>query len=214
VDAFEDLADLYDALIDWPKRLANEEPFYRALFERVGARSVLDVACGTGRHAAQYHAWGLRAAGSDMSPAMIERCQREFGESEGLSWAVRPFDQPHPRGFDVVICVGNSLSLAPDLKTVQRAVTQMLTAVRPGGACALQVLNLWHLRRAEVQARRAGRPGARAGQGCPSRRRARLRGIDRSRSGDRRRYADFQFQILSGPGAGFPGVRRERGRGR
>ena len=40
--------ELYDALVDWPKRLANEEPFYRQLFERYNVKSVLDVACGTG----------------------------------------------------------------------------------------------------------------------------------------------------------------------
>ena len=32
---FDDFADVYDAMIDWPKRLAHEEPFYRRLFERL-----------------------------------------------------------------------------------------------------------------------------------------------------------------------------------
>jgi SAM-dependent methyltransferase len=144
---FTDLTDLYEALIDWPKRLAHEEPFYRRLFERVGVRSVVDVACGTGRHAAMFHSWGLRVEGSDISPAMIERARGHFGEPPGLRWAVRGFDASlHPaEPFDAAICVGNSLALAPDKPTVARAIAQMLAAVRAGGAIVVHVLNLAHL---------------------------------------------------------------------
>ena len=56
-DLFADLTDVYEAMVDWPKRLANEEPFYRRLFARIGARRVLDAACGTGHHASMFHAW-------------------------------------------------------------------------------------------------------------------------------------------------------------
>jgi SAM-dependent methyltransferase len=145
--SFDDLADVYDALLDWPKRLANEEPFYRALFERIGVGTVLDVACGTGRHAAMFHSWGCRVTGADISPGMIERCRREYGESDTLHWIVRGFDEPPktPASFDAVVCIGNSLALAPDMAGVERAVGQMLAAVRSGGVCVVQVLNLWHL---------------------------------------------------------------------
>lgn len=145
--AFDDRAGCYDALIDWPKRLANEEPFYRGLFERVGVRRVLDAACGTGRHAAMFNSWGCDVEGADLSSAMIAQCRRQFGQSPALRWVVRAFDQPVEAAgsFDAAICVGNSLALAADVATVERAVRQMLTAVRPGGVCVLQVLNLWHL---------------------------------------------------------------------
>lgn len=144
---FEDIAELYDALIDWPKRLANEQPFYRAVFERHGVRKVLDAACGSGRHAAMFHAWDLHVEGADLNPAMIAQCRAQFGESDSLRWAVRAYDHLHADAgsFDAVICVGNSLALAPDLETVERALGAMLAALRKGGVCVLQVLNLWHL---------------------------------------------------------------------
>ena len=41
--------------------------------------------------------------------------------------------------------MGNSLALAPDVATVERAIRQMLAAVRDGGAIVVQVLNLWRL---------------------------------------------------------------------
>ena len=144
---FDDLSDVYEAMIDWPKRLAHEEPFYRQLFERIGARSVVDVACGTGRHAARFRSWGMRVEGADLSPQMIQRARQAFGESDELRWVVRSFDQPiqPAQAFDAAICVGNSLALAPDRDTVNRAIGQMLAAVRPGGAVVVHVLNLWHL---------------------------------------------------------------------
>ena len=146
-ELFNDLADVYEAMIDWPKRLANEEPFYRRLFARIAARSVLDAACGTGRHAAMFHSWSLRVEGADVSPAMIGRARSRFGEPEGLRWVVRGFDQPVEGGepFDAAICVGNSLSLAPDPGAVHEAIRQMLSAVRPGGIVVVQALNLWRL---------------------------------------------------------------------
>lgn len=143
---FDDLTDVYDALIDWPKRLAHEEPFYRRQFERCGARRVLDAACGGGRHAAMFHEWGLDVEASDLSPAMIARAKAQFGEPPGLRFVVRGFDQPaETAAFDVAVCVGNSLSLAPDLATVERTLHALLAAVRPGGLVIVHVLNLWAL---------------------------------------------------------------------
>ncbi|MCA9263067.1 MAG: class I SAM-dependent methyltransferase [Planctomycetales bacterium] len=144
---FDDKTEIYETLIDWEKRLANEAPFYRDWFDRVRARRVLDVACGTGRHAAMFHSWGLHLEAADLSPGML-RCGRErFGEHVHLRWVERGFDQPveNDEPFDVALCVGNSLALAPDMAVVERAVAEMLAAVRSGGIVVIHVLNLWHL---------------------------------------------------------------------
>jgi SAM-dependent methyltransferase len=144
---FEDFADVYEAMIDWPKRLAHEEPFYRGLFERLGVRSVIDVACGTGHHAAMFHQWGLRVEGADISPTMIGLARKAFGQPRNLQWTVRGYDSPITlvEPFDAAICVGNSLALAADASAAERAVRRTLAAVRDGGAIVIQVLNLWRL---------------------------------------------------------------------
>lgn len=143
---FDDLSDIYDALIDWPKRLGNETPFYRQLFERVGARRVLDAACGSGRHAEMFHSWGMEVEGADLSAEMLAKARNRCGEPAGLRWVRRAFDAPvEGAKFDVAICVGNSLALAPDHDTLNRAVVAMLGALRPGGALVVQVLNIWPL---------------------------------------------------------------------
>jgi len=75
-----------------------------------------------------FHGWGLEVEASDLSPAMIEQARAAFGEPPGLHWAVRGFDQPIPApgSWDAVLCVGNSLALAPDLATVQTAIARMM----------------------------------------------------------------------------------------
>jgi glycine/sarcosine N-methyltransferase len=153
--AFDDLSDYYEAMIDWSKRLANEGPFYQYWFEKIGVQSVVDVACGTGRHAAMFHEWGLKVEGADISPAMIARARANFGEDKRLHWIVRGFEQAIEREteengifgqqFDAAICTGNSLALALDEKTAEQAIRKMFAAVRPGGLVIIQVLNLWQL---------------------------------------------------------------------
>jgi len=144
---FEDFTDVYEAMINWPKRLAHEEPFYRRLFNSVGAKGVLDAACGTGRHAAMFHSWGLRVEGADVNPQMIEQSRAGFGEPAGLGWVVRGFEEPikPTEPFDAVLCTGNSLALAGDTAAAEKAVGEMFAALRPGGALVVHLLNLWRL---------------------------------------------------------------------
>jgi SAM-dependent methyltransferase len=143
--AFNDLTDVFESIIDWSKRLANEGSFYRRLFERVGVKRVVDVACGTGHHAAMFHSWGLQVEGADISPNMIARARAGSGEPPGLHWIVRGYDQPiqSDSAFDAAVCVGNSLALAPDTTTAYEAIRQMLAGVRRGGVAVVHVLNVW-----------------------------------------------------------------------
>lgn len=144
---FDSLADVYEAMIDWPKRLGHETPFYRALFDRIGARRVLDAACGTGHHAALFHGWGLEVEAADLSPAMIDRAKAACGEPAGLRWVVRGFQEPvdTPGRFDAAVCVGNSLALAGGVPEAAQAVARLLEAVRPGGLVVVHVLNVGSL---------------------------------------------------------------------
>ncbi|HID78173.1 MAG TPA: class I SAM-dependent methyltransferase [Planctomycetaceae bacterium] len=144
---FDAWVEIYEAMIDWPKRLEHEGPFYRRLFHQVRVRRALDVACGTGRHAGLFHSWGLEVEGADVSPAMIQRARERFGQDDRLRWVVRGFDESirPPQPLDAIICVGNSLALAPDRATMAEALRQWVAALRPGGVVVVHVLNLWQL---------------------------------------------------------------------
>lgn len=81
-DVFNDVADVYEAMIAWPKRLANEGRFFRRLFDNGGVSRVVDVACGTGRHGAMFHSWGMDVEGADIGTSMIERARTNVGEQQ------------------------------------------------------------------------------------------------------------------------------------
>ena len=162
-DASFELSDVFEDLVDWPKRLAGEEPFFRGLFARTGAKAVLDAACGTGHHGALFHSWGVSVEGADISPRMIEKARAIHGEPDGLRWVVRGYDEPAPPGgrFDAAICVGNSLAMSPDRETVRRAIAEMTASVRDGGVVAVHLLNLWRITEGPAlwqKCRRAGSP--------------------------------------------------------
>ena len=144
---FGEWAEVYEALVDWPRRLAHERPFYRRLFDASGVRRLVDVACGTGHHAAMFHSWGVTVEGSDASAEMIDRARQLHGQSETLHWVVRRFEETIETQppFDAAICVGNSLALAGTVEATQRVMGRMLAVVRPGGLIVVHVLNLRHL---------------------------------------------------------------------
>lgn len=145
---YEALSDDYDLLVSWEERLRREEPFFRKVFADHGAASVLDVACGTGMHAVAFARWGLRAAGADLSPAMIERA-RAAARASGVSvaWAVAGFGglaaafADAVGSFDAVTCLGNSLPHLPDDAALEGALADMGRMLRPGGVLVLQDRN-------------------------------------------------------------------------
>lgn len=146
-DAFDSRVDAYEAMIDWPRRLANEQTLYRWLIDRFAVHRLLDAACGTGHHAAMLAGLGLEVEAADISPAMLERAAARLGASSAVRFVRRGFNEPvcAPASFDLAICVGNSLSLADDPAAVQSALANLLSAVRPGGAVLIHVLNVWRL---------------------------------------------------------------------
>ncbi len=145
---FEDLADCYEAMIDWPKRLAHETPFYRRLFAvgRGSARARCGLRDGSPRGVVSFLGATCRGGGHQRVDAGTGP-DRTSGNQSGCSGPVAGYSDPIGSTglFDVVLCVGNSLALAPDLQTARTAVTRMLDAVPSGGAIVLHVLNLWRL---------------------------------------------------------------------
>jgi SAM-dependent methyltransferase len=151
-DLFDNRSELYDQMVDWPRRLANEAPFYRKLFDQHGVRRLLDCACGTGHHAAMFAQWGLSVVGTDLSETMIARCQEQHGQHSRLRWLARSFENLQDLGepFDAVICVGNSLALAGAEQTCRNALRSMMRALRSGGLLMIHVLNFWSLRSGSI----------------------------------------------------------------
>ena len=140
----------YDRFVNWEERLARELPFLEALLAEYEARTVLDVACGTGRHAIALAQQGYAVAGADVSQEMISRARENAKEARvEVDFAVAGFGalrQAMARQYDALLCLGNSLPSVPDEVALGRALEDMAQVLRPGGLLIIQNLNydrLW-----------------------------------------------------------------------
>jgi glycine/sarcosine N-methyltransferase len=145
---YDALSDEYDLMVSWEERLHREEPFFREVFDDHGVASVLDAACGTGMHAVAFARWGLRAAGADISPAMIDRARAAAGEAGvSVTWAVAGFGglaaafADAVGSFDAVTCLGNSLPHLPDDAALDAALADMARMLHDGGVLVVQNRN-------------------------------------------------------------------------
>ncbi len=133
----------YDAVIDWPGRLEREGPFYRGVFERHQVRTVLDVACGSGHHAALFASWGLEVTACDPSEAMLGAARAQFGD-RGIEWLNAEMGRITAqvgRRFDAITCLGNSYPHLLSEKEAQGALDDFAQSLREGGALIIQTLN-------------------------------------------------------------------------
>jgi glycine/sarcosine N-methyltransferase len=142
---YDSLGSDYDRMVSWKARLAREEEFFQRVFEQNSVHSVLDAACGTGVHAVGFARRGVRAAGADLSPAMIDQA-RENARAAGVDvdLQVAAFGRLADRFtglFDAVTCLGNSLPHLIDDPSLAAALTDFRSLLRPGGVLVIQNRN-------------------------------------------------------------------------
>ncbi len=131
-------ADHYD---DYPNPLiAVEAPIVEQLLGDVAGKTVLDAACGTGRHSLRLAERGAKVVGVDASEAMmaVARAKRPTlqlsrGELEALPFA--------DGAFDLVL---NALALE-HLPRVDRAIAELSRVTRTGGRVVVSVFHPFFL---------------------------------------------------------------------
>lgn len=124
-------AEVYDAEVNNPV-IAGEEEVIWDMIGSVQGLAVLDVGCGTGRHAVPLARQGARVVGIEPTPEMLARA-RQKAEREGLDidlsqGAIEDLS-PAVGRFDLVLCC-LVLSHVQDLRA---AAARLAVHVRPGG---------------------------------------------------------------------------------
>jgi malonyl-CoA O-methyltransferase len=121
----------YDGEMDNPVVLGEEDAVHRIIGEVAGLR-VLDVGCGTGRHAVRLAAQGASVIGLDPTPEMLDRARakaRTLGADVDLRAGGLESLEESLGEFDLVLCC-LVLSHVEDLGDAMRRLAER---VRPGG---------------------------------------------------------------------------------
>jgi glycine/sarcosine N-methyltransferase len=143
-DPYENFAGRYDLI---PDRFAQNDPvmveFFRRIFSENDVLSILDCACGTGRHLMLFHDLGLEISGSDISAAMLAQARQKlvrYGIKAPLRQAdYRDLPQHYQSSIDAVACLG-SIGYMPDEKEFLRAFGSMYAVLRGGGLLVLTTI--------------------------------------------------------------------------
>jgi SAM-dependent methyltransferase len=99
-----------------------------------GARSLLDVACGTGADLAELRQW-YTVEGMDLSPAMLEMARRRLPDVPLHTGDMRTLDLG--KSFDAVLCLFSSIAYVTDPSELRSTVARLARHVRPGGVLIL-----------------------------------------------------------------------------
>jgi len=124
-------AEVYDTEVDNPVIAGEEEVIWDMIGPAQGL-SVLDVGCGTGRHAVPLARQGARVVGIEPTPEMLARA-RQKAEDEGLDihlaqGAIEDL-APAVGMFDLVLCC----LVLNHVQDLQAAAGRLAVHVRPGG---------------------------------------------------------------------------------
>ena len=129
-----------------------------------GPGSLMDVACGTGRHALEFAAMGWHVTGIDYNPELLERA-RENAATRGLEVVfleqdMRALDVAG-RPFDVVTCLFDSIGYGLEDDAIVEALRGMGRHLSPTGVLAVEFLHSAAVVRhhSPVKVRRFGTPG-------------------------------------------------------
>jgi 2-polyprenyl-3-methyl-5-hydroxy-6-metoxy-1,4-benzoquinol methylase len=140
---FAEIALVYDRM--FLRDLEADRNMLVTLFERYGAKTALDCACGTGVHTEILAREGFQVVGSDASDHMLEVARSKMSAA-GLtvdlyksSW--RELPEVVPGRYDAVICMGNSLAHEPDGEAVVESLTGMYAMLNEGGVLLISNTN-------------------------------------------------------------------------
>ena len=126
----------YDAIYSWKDYRTEVDRLDRIIRERnPGAGSLLDVACGTGRHLGLLRG-GYEVEGIDLDPGMLAVARVRLPGVTLHEGDMTSFDLG--RRFDVVTCLFSSIAYTRTPELLHGAVAAMTRHLEPGGVLVVE----------------------------------------------------------------------------
>ena len=133
---FDKSAELYDLFYGWKDYRAEAERVRQLIGERhPAAATLLDVACGTGRHLEHFKDW-FTVEGLDVDDGLLAVARRRLPDTPLHHADMREFELG--RRFDAVTCLFSSIGYVQSLDGLQRAIATMARHVAPGGLLIIE----------------------------------------------------------------------------
>jgi SAM-dependent methyltransferase len=127
----------YDAIYSFKDYPAEVETLRGIIAERQpGAESLLDVACGTGKHLELLREH-FAVSGVDLDPEMLRLARERLGGEITLQLGDMA-DFELGRTFDVVLCLFSSIAYARTEERLSRAVANLARHTSPAGLVILE----------------------------------------------------------------------------
>lgn len=153
-------AKYYDSLYA-DKAYLEEARFVDALLSAsvgLSRGKLLDVACGTGRHAREFHSLGWRVTGVDISPDLLAVAQASSPNIAFHQQDMTELEVENGESFSAITCLFDSIGYPQSNQTIAAALRGMLRHLVPEGVVAIEFLHAATLLRHgdPVRVRRCG----------------------------------------------------------
>lgn len=128
---YEHSAHLYDLMYVRRDYTTTAEEIHAIVAEKLpGAKDLLDVGCGTGRHLEVLSDW-YRGEGLDINPAMLEQTHARCPHIPLHENDMRTFDLD--RSFDVITCLFSAIGHVETAEAMRRSIERMAAHLRSPG---------------------------------------------------------------------------------
>jgi SAM-dependent methyltransferase len=133
---FSSSARIYDAIYasirDYPQEAAELDRLIQE--RRPGARTLLDVACGTGAHLE--HLTGYELEGLDLDPEMLAVAKERLLAAKFHEGDMADFDLG--KRFDAVVCMFSSIGYVKTEERLRSAAAAFARHLEPGGVLVVE----------------------------------------------------------------------------